>query len=198
MELQIVRMTELNEPQRKRAIELFVEGFISIFNPISKDKAKLAELFGDALDSEMAIACLDGEQVVGMLSCGNSQKQPIDLQKKSCLRVLGKFKGTLVYLLARPMLLKPKVTDPKEGYLDYLTTDPALRGRGVATKLMTGGGAFFPYERFSFEVLEKNETAIRLYKKMGCEVVKVKRDPFAWVVGQGRPIIMRQPPPELP
>jgi len=193
MELRIARMTELDEPQVTRAFELFAEGFYFIFSPISKDKARLAQLFMDAVDREMAIVCLDGDQAVGMLACGNAEKQPVALKKETCLRVLGRIKGTLVYRLAGPMLSKPKVKDSDEGYLDYLTADPACRGKGIGTKLLRSAREFFPYERFSFEVLSKNETAIKLYKKLGFEQVKIKNDPFAMLVGSGRPIIFRVP-----
>ena len=40
MDLQIRRMSELDEPQVARVFELFAEGFYFIFSPISKDKAE--------------------------------------------------------------------------------------------------------------------------------------------------------------
>ena len=191
-ELTIVRMTELNEEQLAHTFDLFAEGFYFIFSMISKDKAKLRDLFMDAFDREMAIVCLEGDTPVGMLACGNCQKQPIAMRKETCAALLGRFKGGLVYAFAGPMLGKPKVTDPAEGYLDYLTTDPACRGRGIGTKLLqNGSGGAFPYGRYSFEVLSKNENAIRLYKKLGYTVEKVKNDPFAMLVGSGRPVIFR-------
>ena len=147
----------------------------------------------EAFERDMAVVCLEGERAVGMLACGNAQKQPVALQKAACVRVLGRLKGTLVYRLAGPLLSKPKVKGGAEGYLDYLTTDPACRGKGVATQLLLRARDYFPYARLSFEVLSKNENAIRLYKKLGFQQVKVKNDPFAMLVGSGRPIIFRVP-----
>jgi len=186
-------MTELNEEQLAHTFDLFAEGFYFIFSMISKDKAKLRDLFMDAFDREMAIVCLEGDTPVGMLACGNCQKQPIAMKKETCVRLLGKLKGGLVYAFAGTMLSSPKVKGADEGYLDYLTTDPAMRGRGVATLLLDRAREFFPYERFSFEVLSKNGNAIRLYRKLGYEEVKVKNDVFAMLVGSGRPVIFRVP-----
>jgi len=194
MEFRIVKLSELSEPQARRTFELFAEGFYNIFSPISKNKAKLAQLFMDSFDRQMAHVCLYGDQAVGMLACGNAKKQPIRLRRKTCLRVLGRPKGILVYRLANPMLSRPKVKGDREGYLDYLTTDPAFRGKGIGSRLMRHACETWPYDRFSFEVLEKNENAIRLYKKLGFRPVKVKNDPFAMLAGGGRPIIMALEP----
>ncbi|MCL2298862.1 MAG: GNAT family N-acetyltransferase [Firmicutes bacterium] len=186
----IVPLSALTDAQTAQAFDMFAEGFYFIFSPISKDKAKLRELFMASFDPEMAWVCLIGGRPVGFLSCGTHERQPVNMRREDCLRVLGRFKGGLVYRFAAPILGKPHVDGPAVGYLDYLTTDPAYRGRGIGTAMFLHACETLPYERYTFEVLSKNETAIRLYKKLGMREVKIKRDPIAALVGSGSPIIM--------
>ena len=190
MEYDIKRLSDLTETQASQAFDMFAEGFYFIFSPISKDKAKLRELFLSTFDREMAWVCLIGDRPVGFLAVGTHERQPVNMNEEACLRVLGRFKGSLVYRFAAPILAKPHTRDPKEGYLDYLTTDPAFRGRGIGTAMFRHVCETLPYERYSLAVLSKNETAIRLYTKLGMKRVKVMNDPVASLVGYGRPIIM--------
>jgi ribosomal protein S18 acetylase RimI-like enzyme len=190
MEHSIKPLSQLTDAQASQAFDMFAEGFHFIFSPISKDRPKLRELFMASFDRQMAWVCLAGELPVGFLSCGTHEKQPVNMRKEDCLRVLGRVKGRLVYRFAAPILARPHVEDADVGYLDYLTTDPAYRGRGIGTAMFRYVCETLPYERYSFEVLSKNETAIRLYTKLGMKQVKVKNDPVASLVGHGKPIIM--------
>jgi len=183
-------LSALTDAQAAQAFDMFAEGFYFIFSPISKDKAKLRELFMASFDPEMAWVCLIDGRPVGFLAYGTHERQPVNMRREDCLRVLGRIKGGLVYRFAAPILAKPHVTDPAVGYLDYLTTDPAFRGRGIGTAMFRYVCETLPYERYTFEVLSKNETAIRLYTKLGMRQVKVKKDPVASLVGSGSPIIM--------
>jgi len=186
----IIPLSALTDAQAAQAFDMFAEGFYFIFSPISKDKAKLRELFLASFNPEMAWVCLIEGRPVGFLSCGTHERQPVNMRREDCLRVLGRIKGSLVYRFAAPILAKPHVEDPAVGYLDYLTTDPAYRGRGIGTAMFRHVCETLPYERYTFEVLSKNETAIRLYTKLGMRQVKKKRDPVASLVGHGSPIIM--------
>ncbi|MDR2687614.1 MAG: GNAT family N-acetyltransferase [Oscillospiraceae bacterium] len=190
MEHDIRPLSELTDAQAAQAFDMFAEGFYFIFSPISKDKARLRELFLASFDREMAWVCLIGGRPVGFVACGTSERQPVNMRKEDCLRVLGRAKGTLVYWFAAPILAKPHARDPGEGYLDYLTTDPAFRGRGIGTAMFRHVCETLPYERYTFEVLSRNETAIRLYTKLGMRRVRVKNDPVASLVGHGKPVIM--------
>jgi len=183
-------LSALTDAQTAQAFDMFAEGFYFIFSPISKDKAKLRELFMASFDRDMAWVCLIEGKPVGFIAYGTHERQPVNMNKEACLRVLGPVKGRLVYRFAAPILAKPHTQDPGEGYLDYLTTDPACRGRGIGTAMFRHVCETLPYGRYTFEVLSKNETAIRLYAKLGMRRVKVKNDPVASLVGHGKPIIM--------
>jgi len=190
MDYTIKPLSELTGIQAIQAFDMFAEGFYFIFSPISKDKARLRELFLASFDPAMAWVCLHEGRPVGFLACGNTRRQPINMEKQACLRVIGRVKGTLVYRLAGPLLAKTKVKDARVGYLDYLTTDPSFRGRGIGTAMFRYVCETLPYERYTFEVLPKNETAIRLYKKLGMRQAGVRNDIPSVLSGHGRPLIM--------
>jgi len=190
MEYDIRPLSALTDAQASQAFDMFAEGFYFIFSPLSRSKARLRELFLASFDREMAWVCLDEGRPVGFMAYGTHERQPVNMRREVCLRVLRRFKGTLVYRFAAPILARPHVEDAGVGYLDYLTTDPAYRGRGIGTAMFRYACETLPYERYTFEVLSKNENAIRLYKKLGMRQVKIKRDPIASLVGHGSPIIM--------
>jgi len=190
MEYDIRPLSALTDAQAAQAFDMFAEGFYFIFSPLSRSKARLRELFLASFDREMAWVYLDGGRPVGFMAYGTHERQPVNMRRETCLRVLGRFKGALVYRFAAPILARPHAEDAGVGYLDYLTTDPAYRGRGIGTAMFRYACETLPYERYTFEVLSKNENAIRLYKKLGMRQVKIKRDPVASLVGHGNPIIM--------
>lgn len=191
-EYKIKKLSELSCSQTEHAVALFVDGFYYIFKKaVSKDKALLQQLFIDAFDCDMVFVCLHEERIVGFLGLGNSKKRCVTLSKVTCKHLLGKMKGSLIYLQMGGMLHEITVHEMNEGYIDYLTTDSDYRGKGIATMLIKYVCDTLPYTSYSLDVLSKNDTAKRLYEHLGFIQTKTKKSPLVMLSGMGYPIVMK-------
>ena len=61
--------------------------------------------------------------------------------------------------------------DSKTGTIENVVTNSNYRKKGIATSLMEYIFALNMYERYILEVLDTNENAIKLYKKLGFKEV---------------------------
>ena len=192
MNYKICAASELSQTQKEEAVGLFVNGFYNIFSMgVSGDKAVLRQLFIDAFDYNMVYVCIMDDKVVGFLGLANAEKRPVSLSKEICKQLLGRFKGALIYKQMGDMLHKVTVREKTQGYIDYITTDAAYRGKGVATKLIQYICGTLPYESYTLEVLSKNTKAKHLYEKLGFVQIKEKKNLFVMLGGLGSEIVMR-------
>lgn len=192
IEYKIKKLSELNHPQIEQAVALFVDGFYYIYaKAVSKDKTLLKELFIDAFDYDMVFVCLHEQRVVGFLGLGNSIKRCVALSKETCKRLLGNFKGAMIYMQMGGMLHEITVHGTDEGYIDYITTDSDYRGKGIATKLIKYVCDTLPYKSYTLDVLSKNTTAKRLYEHLGFVQTHIKKNPLVMLSGLGYQIVMK-------
>lgn len=191
-EYEIKKLSELNSSQVEQAIALFVDGFYYIYKKaISKDKALLQQLFIDAFDCDMVFVCLHEKRIVGFLGLGNRIKRCVALNKETFKRLLGKFRGTMIYLQMGGMLHEITVHGTDEGYIDYITTDSDYRGKGIATKLIKYVCDTLPYKSYTLDVLSKNNAAKRLYEHLGFDQIQIKKNPLVMLSGFGYQIVMK-------
>lgn len=151
----------------------------------------MQQLFIDAFDYDMVFACLHEERVVGFLGLGNSTKRCVAMSKETCKRLFGQFKGRMIYLQMGGMLHEITVQGVNEGYIDYITTDSACRGKGIATKLIKYVCDTLSYQSYTLDVLSKNTTAKRLYEHLGFVQVRIKKNLLVMFSGMGHQIVMK-------
>lgn len=191
-EYEIKKLSELNHAQVEQAVAVFIDGFYSIYaKAVSKDKTLLKELFIDAFDYDMVYVCLYEGRAVGFLGLGNSHKRCVALSKETCKRLLGNFKGAMIYMQMGGMLHEITVHGINEGYIDYLTTDDNYRGKGIATRLIQYACDTLSYESYTLDVLSKNTTAKRLYEHLGFVQTNIKKNPLVMLGGFGNQIVMK-------
>ncbi len=191
-EYEIKKLSELNSSQVEQAVAIFIDGFYYIYaKTVSKDKSLLKELFMDALDYDMVFVCLYEERVVGFLGLGNRNKRCVALNKETCKRLFGNFKGAMIYMQMGGILHEITVHEINEGYIDYITTDDNYRGKGIATRLIKYACDTLPYENYTLDVLSKNTTAKRLYEHLGFVQTHIKKNLLVMLGGFGNQIVMK-------
>ena len=94
------------------------------------------QLFEPALRNDMAYVCLDGEKVVGLLAYSDNKRRAFDIERSGVSRGFGPVKSRVIKTQLMFIIGKPAVKRDDEGYIDFLTTDPACRGQGIATKMI--------------------------------------------------------------
>lgn len=191
-EYEIKKLSELNHAQVEQAVAVFIDGFYYIYaKAVSKDKTLLKKLFIDAFDYDMVYVCLYEGRVVGFLGLGNSHKRCIALRKETCKRLLGSFKGAMIYMQMGGILHEITVHGINEGYIDYITTDDNYRGQGIATRLIKYACDTLSYESYTLDVLSKNTTAKKLYEHLGFVQTNIKKNLLVKLGGFGNQIVMK-------
>lgn len=191
-EYEIKKLSELNHAQVEQAVAVFIDGFYYIYaKAVSKDKTLLKKLFIDAFDYDMVYVYLYEGRVVGFLGLGNSHKRCIALRKETCKRLLGSFKGAMIYMQMGGILHEITVHGINEGYIDYITTDDNYRGQGIATRLIKYACDTLSYESYTLDVLSKNTTAKKLYEHLGFVQTNIKKNLLVKLGGFGNQIVMK-------
>ena len=184
-------LSELNEEQINKAVNIFVEGFYNIFSSISKDKEKLHKLFKHSLDRTMTYAYLQDGEAVGFLGLADHQKRPLKLNKEVFLEIIPGFAGKMTYKTMSMVMEKLNVVNPQDIYIDYLATCPKHRSKGIGSQLIKFVSETLGYKHIELEVFSKNPRAKSLYEREGFKVIKIKKDFLLRLQGFGRRIIMR-------
>lgn len=191
MDYRIISLSELNDKYINQAINLFVEGFYHMFKGITKDKSELQQLFKDSFNYNMIYVCLQDDRVTGFLGIGNSQKRAVTVNKETCQRLFGMFKGSMIYKQMSSMLEKITIQNENEGYIDYITTDAQFRGTGIGARLLQYICDNLPYNYYTLDVLIKNMAAIKLYEKLGFKRIKTSSNLIFMLNGFGKSTTMR-------
>ena len=188
---EIKKLSELDEKQVDQSVSIFIEGFYDIMSSISKDKEKLHRLFKHSFDYDMTYAYLQDGEAVGFLGLGNYQKRPVKLDQEIFMEILSGFAGKVSYKAMSDAMEKPNVSSPEEVYIDYIATNPELRGKGIGTKLIEFIRETLGYKIIELEVFSNNPRAKQLYEREGFKVFKVKKDLIMMIQGKGKRILMR-------
>ncbi|UVI27748.1 GNAT family N-acetyltransferase [Paenibacillus spongiae] len=125
---------------------------------------------------------LEGE-IVGILACSNNRRRAMTVDKPSLKQAFGFLKGNLAYDSLDKEFNAPLPFEDETGYIECVATSERARGKGVSTALFKHVMQELPYRNYILEVVDTNSTAIRLYKKLGFEEFKRKREKLSRLKG---------------
>ena len=190
-QFEIKQYGQLEERQKEKAIEIFIEGFKHLMT-FSKDEVELKQLFSIGLNPSLIYVCIENDKVLGIMGIATNHARPIRVDLEKCIHIYGKLKGTILCKQMNVIFQSQVVKGDHDLYIDVLATTKEARGRGIATKLIEYAFALENYEDCYIEVLSKNVNAKRLYERMGFEAYKKSKISFVALLGQGYPVKMRR------
>lgn len=165
--VEVRRMDEYERDVRDEVSALLVEGFFPKLAYFTKDRGKLAAAFRDGFRADMFyVAELDGA-IVGILGCSIDTRRALVARKTSLRRGLGFLTGSIAYAALKRSFNSPLRYGPGNGYIEWVATAERARGRGVSTALFHHVMDRAGYGSLTLEVLDFNENAFRLYRKLG-------------------------------
>ena len=134
--------------------------------------AEVALLPGHELSVDnVVIAEVDG-RIVG--ACAGGCDAPVPLRQLAGVLGWRAPRAVMVWLLGAPTTLWLTRREPGDWYLQSIAVDPAVRGSGVGTRLFgdaleraRGAGA----QRMVLDVRIGNDTAQRLYERLGMRII---------------------------
>jgi len=184
--MEIKSAKDVNGNIQEKISKLYVEAFGKDMDAISKKPEKLVKAFTNMFVLDDFYVCIIDNEVVGMMACANKETYSIRIDKKVLIKELGLIKGLVANMILKKIFTKPRKypieIDSKTGSIENVVTNSNYRKKGIATSLMEYFFALNMYERYILEVLDTNENAIKLYKKLGFkEVGTQKVHPFNYI-----------------
>lgn len=183
---------QLNEEEKKQATEVFVEGFFPQLKLLSKDREKLVRLFQPTFSQDQVFGCVYRSRIVGIVGYSTTTGRAQTYQRENFIKELGWFKGRLIYkMLSRELESVLQLRD-KQCYIESLATAENMRGKGVATALISYLLVHLDDYEHMLEVADTNQSAIQIYERLGFEVDKIKPlRLFRWMAGYNALLFMK-------
>lgn len=191
IESNIICLASLEDEKKQQAVEVFVDGFKNVMS-FTKDETELKELFLQAFDYSLLYAYVYKDRVVGVLGLGTNEKRVAHFDVDVCQKIFGTVKGYIISKQLGMILETPTVKNDTDLYIDYLTTDVSMRGKGIGTKLLDFACQLPGYQECYIEVLSKNIKAKRLYEMLGFKAYKKGYNFFTVIQGHGYPVKMKK------
>ena len=184
--MEIKPAKDVNGNIQEEISKLYVEAFGKDMDAISKSPEKLVKVFTHMFVVDDFYVCIIDKEVVGMVACTNKETYSIKHEEKLLIKELGLIKGLVANMILKKIFTKPRKypieIDGKTGSIENVATNSNYRKKGIATSIMEYIFALNMYEKYILEVLDTNENAIKLYKKLGFkEVGTQKIHPYNYV-----------------
>ncbi|QHQ63740.1 GNAT family N-acetyltransferase [Anaerocolumna sedimenticola] len=163
----IKRMADYDRDVRNDVAGVFVDAYYKDLSFFTKDKEKLKTAFKDTFCADIFyLAEIDGV-IVGMLACANNKLRAIPTDKTSMKKGLGVVMGSIAYHLLKKEFSTPLTYPDDTAYIESVATSQTAQGKGVCTALFQYVIKELQYHEYILEVVDTNENAYRLYKKLG-------------------------------
>ncbi|WP_327204809.1 GNAT family N-acetyltransferase [Paenibacillus sp. DMB20] len=118
--------------------------------------------------------------------------------KASLRSGLGYVMGSLAYFVLKKEFNAPLPYFDETGYIECVATLEKARGQGVSTALMRHVMHQLHFHHYVLEVVDTNEIAYRLYKKLGFEEFERKQAKPSPKRGFNERIYMQWNKPDVP
>lgn len=172
----IRKMANNDSDMRYEVSNVFVDGYYKDLSFFTKDREKLKVAFASTFNASVFyLAEIDGK-IAGILACCDNQNRALRIQKAVMNKHLGFMMGSLAYRLLKNEFNTPLSYPDDTAYIESVTTIEAARGKGVGTALMQHVMQKLPYRQYILDVVDTNENAYRLYKKLGFDEFKRTRE----------------------
>lgn len=182
-EIRVMPMRECIRDVSREVAAVFVDGYEKDLAFLSNNREKLIEAFQKMICPDVVyFATLEGE-IVGILACSNNRNRALTMDKTILRDSFGYVKGSMAYHLMKDEF-NTKLSYPDDtGYIECVATAVKARGKGISTALMNYVLEYEGYHRYILEVVDTNEAAYRLYKKLGFTELKRKKESFSKIKG---------------
>lgn len=169
--MKVVCANKISNGIHKQLSAIFVDGFYQWLKFFSKDKHKLANALEHMFNLNVFYVALnDSNEITGMAALNNGKESTVTLSKKDFLKHLGCLRGFIAYKVLKHEFEEKKYPfdmKPETGYVEFVATSFAHRGKGVASSIIEYFFALSEYKEYVLEVADTNANAVRLYERLG-------------------------------
>ncbi|MBF2759252.1 MAG: GNAT family N-acetyltransferase [Ectothiorhodospiraceae bacterium AqS1] len=168
------------DEDRRRSAWIYDDAFGEKTGIAIPDKERRLAVLAEGFEPSLAIAAIHRGRIVGLAGFHHRGKSLTGGIAVSILRRrlgwMGMFRAIAVFAFFER---KPA---PDELLMDGIAVDPTMRGQGIGTGLLEAlfvHAEALGYRRIRLDVVDANEGAYRLYRRLGFFVIK--KENLAWI-----------------
>lgn len=177
LENKIKIIRNLNETQKDEAINIVYQAFEKKFNELElrpKSKEQAIRIIKSSVNFEYGFYAIQDDKVLGGAGLVYNKNIFSRFPFKLLLKEFGFFGACWRFLFNR---IAGHKTKPNEIYIRALAVDPIHRGKKIGTMILNAVFDFAKqnsYDIISLDVVNTNEGAHRLYKRLGFVDIKIR------------------------
>lgn len=174
---------QATEADREQIAAVFVDAFYMHWKQLSTNQEKIAKALKNSLRLEYFIVAERQGEILGFLGYALGQQRAVQLNIKDFQKQFGFFKGYMVVMALRDDFEKNLNLPGSCCYIDQLGVASKHSGRGIATALIQYLFDKEEYAEYRLNVIDTNDRALSLYKKLGFE--ETSREPVKFAKQRG-------------
>lgn len=186
----IKAMTDYKNNIRQEVCNIFIDAYYEQLKAITNSKEILNNLFISAFQKEFFYIAELNHEIVGILACTTNKKRAMIINKSTFQKNLGLIKGSLFYFFLKSDFNRELPYPIEVGYIECIATKPSARGKGVATTLLQEVIKHLLIKQYYLEVVDTNQNALRIYRKLGFYEIYRKKTRFSKIKGSSEKICM--------
>lgn len=169
----------LADQYRRQAAELYYEAFRQKFEPIMNSQEDGVAILEESFAPDLGIIALCRDELVGAAGLKYGGRDFVHFKASGLVRQYGWLRGLFKLVLLYVCFAKRQTKD--ELTIDSIVVHPAMRGKGIGTRLLE---AVFDYARAGgfrsvrLEVVDTNPGARHLYERMGFVPTETHKHPY--------------------
>lgn len=160
-------MADYERDVRGEVAEVFVNGYYNELSYFTEDQSTLQKAFRTLFSPEVFYVAEVQGIIIGILACSHNGQRAMPVALAPLQAAFGDKTGELAYNVMKNEFNPALPYDDETGYIECVATTEKARGKGVSTALMKHVMTELPYRRYVLEVTDSNQTALRLYQKLG-------------------------------
>lgn len=172
--MQIDYLDHLNDHLLFPAVELYFNSLKEKLEPILGSDERAKKLLAKSVAADQCIAAVHEGKIIGILGVQTKDGGFVNPSLKTMTSIYGKIGG--VIRLAGLALLYHR-TKTGEVYVDGVAVHPAMRGKGIGTKLLEvleSKALERQMKVITLDVIDTNPKAKALYKRLG--FIEIKKE----------------------
>ena len=108
-----------NEDDKYQIAHTIVYSLEDNFTGLSKNKDNLIKIFENGIDTQRFIVAEQNGQIVGITGCSDCTGRAMTMDKKTCRKNLGFFRGMIAFMVFTEEFLYPLTSPQNIGYSQY-------------------------------------------------------------------------------
>lgn len=185
-----IRLRKAREEDRYKIALCVARSFEKDFALLSKSPEKIARTLAAGLNIEKFFIGEDKDRLVATIAVSDLEKRAAQADKESIRREYPWLKSWMTYKILQDEFERSIDLGKDMGFIEFVSTDPDYRGRGIAYSLLDYAINNKAYKSFILDVNNLNTKAISLYKKYGFREVYRKKEKYPLFRGYDQRVYM--------